>query len=211
MSTKIYDAFILEPETDFWEFVNHAQTKGFESANIKLVEFHQKLMDAVCPESEVYLKEFNRSWRKEVDSYYKKDKISRSEVALKTMEEGYKESSTSSYRNPFDFNVSITFRELNGCIYLQLYEDMMMKGTLDFIKNDPRLTDYHYQNSTDKPDDISDDEWEQRHDTWDKLYNDETEGRRRFLTMDIMTLNEYPYWEWKCRAKMFEDITGSKF
>ena len=46
----------------------------------------------------------------------------------------------------------------------------MYFGGVDYQKyiiNQPQVEDYHYQNQTDKPDDISDDSWERRALNWD--------------------------------------------
>ena len=62
---------------------------------------------------------------------------------------------TQGERNPFDFDVSIAFREWRGYVYLIKHCDMIMGHCLDFLASDPRLKEYHYQNSTDRPDEIS--------------------------------------------------------
>lgn len=74
---------------------------------------------------------------------------------------------SSTTRNPFDFNVSLVIRERNGFLYLIPYSDMLMKNTLLFLKRDPFLRDYHYQNQTDRDPGITDKDWREREETWD--------------------------------------------
>ena len=38
----------------------------------------------------------------------------------------------------------------------------------DYLENQPELEDYHYQNQTDKPDEISSRAWSKRRDDWDR-------------------------------------------
>ena len=41
------------------------------------------------------------------------------------------------------------------------------KDVMTYMTTQPELSDYHYQNQTDKPDEISDEEWDMRKDDWD--------------------------------------------
>jgi hypothetical protein len=46
---------------------------------------------------------------------------------------------------------------------------MLMRDALDFLQDDSRVEDYSYWNNTDKPDDVTDEAWEQRRSIWHAL------------------------------------------
>lgn len=64
-------------------------------------------------------------------------------------------------------NAVVYFQE--GKIYVQFFI-----GRWDEPENLPeRFVDYHYQNQTDQPEEINDEEWEEREETWDKILEEE--------------------------------------
>lgn len=68
---------------------------------------------------------------------------------------------------------SLIWRNYDSSIQIIPYEDKLLAmyfGNSEFIKFINKckfLTDFHYQNQTDKPDDISEEEWKLRKDIWD--------------------------------------------
>jgi hypothetical protein len=60
---------------------------------------------------------------------------------------------------------------------------------LDFLRKDPRLTDFHYQNSTDKPKHISEKAWDKRRDVWYGM--DEEDRFKDVLLLHICKFDMY--------------------
>ena len=190
MSTKIYNAYRVKEGIYLWDLVKDWQKLGRERAIAAISDMHIKLMEAVDENSDEYK---GRVVSLQADPYYMNEEVAKkaafNEMAANTMREEAKKNSTSFLRNYFDFDVSITFREYGGRYYVQCYCDMTMHKVLDFVEEDPRVEDYHYQNLTDKPKEISEEAWEEREKTWDKIY-DREDGRFIFLSLNIMNLRD---------------------
>jgi hypothetical protein len=194
MSTKIYDAYRLKGEglgqlVNFWKLTDEWLESGIKEAYKALNEFEERLASNIELTSAEYKKQveyFEKLKSKDPDF------AARHRMAIDIMVKEYKKQLSSHERSLFDFNVSITFRHHCRRIYVQCYADMHMKKILDFVRNDPRVEDYHYQNSSDQPEEISERDWKKREEVWDKIY--ENEGRRRFLALDIMNHSEFGYW-----------------
>jgi hypothetical protein len=87
------------------------------------------------------------------------------EILYKLQEETLK-----GYRSPFNLETSAVAFPVNGEIYLQFF------GVSDKLRRrvfKGELTDYHYQNQTDKPSRVSYKEWEERRKFWDIVLPDE--------------------------------------
>lgn len=65
----------------------------------------------------------------------------------------------------FDYNCSITVIPMENQQLLMAFGN---QDFIDIIRKQPWLSDYHYQNQTDAPHGISDEEWEERKRTWNK-------------------------------------------
>lgn len=68
------------------------------------------------------------------------------------------------FRIPFNFSICL-YPTKEGDIYGAYFDTL--KGHYELIE--PFLEDFHYQNNTDKPEDISDEEWEFRMNKWNEL------------------------------------------
>ena len=62
----------------------------------------------------------------------------------------------------------IVFPHKNGGLY-GYYLDDNVRGYSKLLMDSGFVEDYHYQNQTDQPEDITDEEWEKRGDLWDEL------------------------------------------
>jgi len=82
---------------------------------------------------------------------------------------------------PLNFDASMGLIEHRGLIYVQFFglpdrsDSAFGKYFKKLIKN-RIIIDRHYQNQTDRPDDISDEDWEKRGDIWDEIYPGGWEG-----------------------------------
>ena len=65
----------------------------------------------------------------------------------------------------FDYNCSVVIIPLEDKQLLMYFGNPELQ---EVVRNQPWLSDYHYQNQTDHPKSISDDEWEERRVTWEK-------------------------------------------
>lgn len=70
-------------------------------------------------------------------------------------------------RNHYDFSVGLMLRLYNKRWYITLrYEPLAIGKIFEFLEHDQDLEDYSYWNNSDRPDDISDAEWNRRGEVW---------------------------------------------
>lgn len=101
-----------------------------------------------------------------------------------------KEGMESPYENYYDFACSVDIRERRGRLYLIPFCGMGSSGVLDFLGEDGRLEDYHWQNQTDRPESIGAREWGRRRKVWmSMLYPDEV--WREKLTLVVCDRGTY--------------------
>lgn len=84
----------------------------------------------------------------------------------------------------FNFSIAL-IPEKNGYVYGYYFVDY--EEYFDLIK--PFVEDYHYQNQCDKPDNISNREWNNRRKKWDKLLGYDTFSQRAF-TFSMVDSND---------------------
>lgn len=183
MSTKIWVAYKLKDPTSLWSLVHHINTQATSNVQAVLKELYFRVMADVKADTDLY--------RKTLARYEGDDWSARHSIAHESIRRLYRLSSMSIRRSEWDFNVSLGFRSWRGQVYLIPYSDMLMRGTLDFLKEDKRLQDYHYQNQTDRPKDISAREWESRRKVWNHLVNSKTRKWSDVLVLNICQYDIY--------------------
>lgn len=102
------------------------------------------------------------------------------------MHRRYGEQLGSMRRSEWDLDVCVTMRRYRGRFYLVPYCDRVsiLRGTLDYLGDDGRLEDFHYQNSTDPPEDVPSREWTWRGTVWWDLT--QHDRWNEFVTIDIV-------------------------
>lgn len=174
MSLKVYRAYKLRDPRQFWETVRYIQKRGKESVQARLLELYYAWIPTVDPKKEefkkalaVYSAIFNLKGNAAAVDFY-----ARLEVVGSTFREGYRAAAAGTQKDLFDFDVSLTFRELNGQIYLIPYCSGLLAEVLDFLDKDrKRFKEYHFQNQSDPPPvtEVSRREWKERGKVWQAL------------------------------------------
>lgn len=78
------------------------------------------------------------------------------------------EASKSMMRNPFyDFDVHIPFFFYSDFVYCIIFSEQ--RRIHEMFKDIPTVEDYSYFNNTDKPDDVSEKDWDERALVWNKI------------------------------------------
>ncbi len=92
-------------------------------------------------------------------------------------------------RSTWNLDVSVSVRELDGACYLIPHCDRvsLVGGSLDFLAEFTGLEAYGYWNNADKPDDVSDHEWDQRRDVWGRMLDRWSE----YVSLDIVTFGSF--------------------
>jgi hypothetical protein len=187
MSTKIHTAYKLVKAGDLWKLVHDIRTKARENVVAKLRDMYALHVPNVLPDSEAYKKKYEDTYK--ALSPEGRDKLTRLHISSKVLTRLYRISCTSLRRNPYNFDVSIAIREYGRSLYLIPYCDWTMKEVLDFLEEDPRLVDFHYQNQSDKPDHISEMDWYKRERVWHGM--DKNGKWKDFLILDICSWNNF--------------------
>jgi len=160
MSTKIYTAYRMKDSKDFWTFLRDVRREGVRKVQEVLRQFYHDALEDVNTEGEEYKQFLAKKIGPEDAKRY---------VVERLIKSGYQAQLGKLDRNIFDFDVSIAVREHEGRLYLVPYCDSLMRHALDFLAEDPRLEDFSYYNNADKPEGISQEEWDQRGAIWDVM------------------------------------------
>lgn len=184
MSTKIYNAYRLKRGYRLWDVVEDVKRQATESVQTRLRGVLEELMAGVKTDSEAYQKKLK---------LYEHDYVARLDLASEFLQEGYREQLGSFARSPFHLDVSIAVKEYRGRYYFQAFNDWgsFLAGSLDFLDQDPRFEDFHYQNSTDKPDAVSEREWAHRRKVWNAIMAKGWNSRQ--LNLDVLSWDNFIY------------------
>lgn len=182
MSTKIWEAYRLSASVNLWEFLRDVRRKAETAARADLVT----RVKAIVTDYRTNPKD-----RALYDEALKRDKDSPPLSpwnAMDYLRMRYKEAERNEWIM-FDFGVSITVRECEGRFYLIPYDRM---GVLKFLRRDPRVSDFHYQNQTDRPPRMTNREWGHRRRTWDKMFGGYgEEGWWDVVVLEILTTGNW--------------------
>ena len=201
MSCKIYTAYKVRKSVDLWDIVHDIKLKGTENVKEALKKFGGTHLSAIREDTDLFKRAL------ESCSHYERSEeatreLARAHVATQIIKRCYRINSTSSHRSPYNFDVSVGFRQYKGKIYIIPYCDWTMGKVLDFLKKDRRLTDFHYQNQTDKPSHISEKSWDRRADVWNGM---DKEGLfQDVLCLDICRFDIY--WQFDPYLDLVKEI-----
>jgi hypothetical protein len=174
VSTKIYTAYALKRNVSLWVFCKETKAKAIKNIKAGLTQVSFLLArDAVNPDSEPY--------KKALANYENDDFKARMSLVHELLRKGYKASQGQWERSEFDFDVSISFFELDGRIYLIPHTESMSAATcnaLNFLRKDPACEDFRYWNNTDKPSQITTREWNRRASAWNKILDNHPSNLR---------------------------------
>ena len=102
-------------------------------------------------------------------------------------------------RDHLNFQASVVLYIHSGQMYLHFFGMDNLPKCSDFIRKLEKahlLVDYHYQDSADKPDHISQKEWNQRKKMWDKILLDNTPAMAGFVfELDKLLIRICSQWE----------------
>jgi hypothetical protein len=169
MSIKIYNAYKLKDSRVLWDFCREVKKEA--TKNIKDI---LKVTYNFLEEKENFEEIIRNRYNLEEDT-----KVELPHISWYIFDK-YNSQQTSSTDNSYNFDLFICFYEYNGEIYITPGEGLPVKGTLDFLESRKDLVDYSYWNNTDKPEDISQDEWEKREKIWKNIIEDDA-----FLVLNI--------------------------
>jgi hypothetical protein len=169
MSTKIWEAYRLKRGYDFWPTLIGMQKTARSNVKRSLRE----VIEVMCVE---HAKDPNYGPMQASAELYKK----------------YLAQALVSEKNWFHLDTSVTIRRTapRGSWLLIPYPGSgIVSDALKFMRKHPALSDYHYQNQSDRPTHISSREWAARARTWHPLLEDER--WQEMLVLDIVSIESF--------------------
>ncbi len=149
MSTKIYNAFRLKPRHDMWTVTADIRAKVEKRCRFILTKVYGDIT----------------SNAKDYGYTGKRDMFSVSRWVL----EQYKAQAFKYDRNAWDLDVHIAVHNVDGRILLRAFHGSgWFSSTIKVVERHRSLEDYHYQNSSDRPDNITARAWNERRRTWER-------------------------------------------
>lgn len=100
----------------------------------------------------------------------------------------------SGLNNPLNFQAAIVVYPFKDSIYVQFFGVREIKKYIN-----KKFSDFHYQNQTDKPDKVTDKEWNQREKVWDEIFKVNSKPSTAGLTFPLIELEncwDFCYWYW---------------
>jgi hypothetical protein len=200
MSMKVYNAFRLKRSVDLWSFLwalrDTAQANIRSALKTHYVDLVQQ-MDSDDPS-------YQEARAKDPERPEWSFRLYR---AHNLVINSYKENSTKPNRDTYSLDVTVAVYPHNGRYYLRTFcESVSVVGTvLDFVEQLPELEDYHYQNQSDRPDEVSAREWAQRRDTWNAIV-DNNQNIGNHVTLDVFDWTGFHLADpWRDLAKEWQD------
>lgn len=163
MSTKIYDAYVIDKVFSLGEF-----NKECRSLSDKLSEKRKDLIkDRFTKES------------------YSETYFELSKMLLQAEREKTR------LHLLIDFGASLCAFELNNKTYILFYyEEESFK---DIFTDHFKAKDFSYWNNTDKPDEISELDWENRRRVWDIIFDKKTIPSQCGVCFDLLSRTQLPF------------------
>lgn len=190
MSTKVYNAFVLTDSSQLWPVLRRIRIAAEKAARDRIDDLANLLSSRVSADSHAYKETRNKNLGSD-------DWEIREHVAWTQLDANYREVSTSLRRSPWDFDVSLSVREHQGNFYLIAHEGDGMRGTLvPVLEAQPELMDFHYQNCTDRPEEVPEDEWASRAAIWGAMT--EVDVWWDYLSLDIVCWGNW----WRMRTQL---------
>lgn len=175
MSTKIYNGIIFKNFNTLDQALNWCVKKQPSLEKIAIELFEKKIISQYF---ELIDNLSIKNDRNELVKMFEKSKDSNpySFIVDKIRDDVEKAEKSSSRSESFelDFSSSILFfKKQKKIIGYYLAED---KSLIDYILKDKEVSDYHYQNSTDRPENISAKDWNERKAVWNSIDIPRKEG-----------------------------------
>lgn len=181
MSTKIWEAYRLKKDVNLWEFLRDVRLKAEKRVKVFLAEWIMNVIEESYNSTSETKTKLN-----EVLGY-----VPSSEAfdTCKAAQYWWIRYRAEKFRDPcisgHNFDVSISIRECDGRFYIIPHDCI---GSLKFLRRDKRLEDFHYQDQSDRPERISNREWENRRRIWNKILDNHPHD---VVYLEILSLDNW--------------------
>lgn len=202
MSIKIYNGYILDQNYSLRElndlFVD-LRKKMQETANKSYLELIMDFCVYVQDMIAIFGKEKAEQMLQREERFFKGSNFI---DCWNCVEERVIEASKSDKRNfRYDFQSEVQILPIENKILL-MYFGNDKDELLQVFENEPYISEYHYQNQTDKPDSISEEEWEERRRDWTDALPSWIPSDTGF-TIQLVNINKFPFPSQNGLSKIF--------
>jgi hypothetical protein len=169
VSTKIWEAYRVRDTHDVWEVLWDIRRRAEKNVRKTLTKLYNELLeDAKRPPEARELLEGATALMPDLGDFGYLQ-------ASRYVQDQYRQTIGKSERSIWDLSVSVVVRRPSRRRYLLIpYPGSgLLSGSLAFLRRHKALADFHYQNATDRPSDVSAQEWEGRARTWEPLLEDD--------------------------------------
>lgn len=175
MSIKIYSAFRIKDGVDVWPLLWKIRDQATENAKRALRNHYIDLVFHTDSSTKEYWIEFGDRTKHAFDALTgraKQELHFRLDRAHKQVKSRFKDNVTSSVREEYNLEVNLAIYPHTSGNYLRTFCDSasIMRDVLDFVEELPELEDYYFQNSSDGPKDIPEEQWQARRAVWEEIY-----------------------------------------
>lgn len=164
MSTVIHNAYRVRPGVDIFDLTADIRMRAERRAKLRLAG----LCRAVLENPQAH----------GIDALPRGATVPR---VAQELRKRYRAQSASSLRDEFDFDVSVTATRAGRRWLLRAFTGDGMHGVLDFMRHMPELSDYSYDNRTDRPPRVTALAWTLRAATWNKVCDEYGQVRHQFV------------------------------
>jgi hypothetical protein len=163
MSTKVYNAFKVKDPANLWRLIDKIFHKGRANVDKTLREHYLQKVRHMDPSD----KEYIEAWEKS-DSSEANFRLYRVHDKLRSR---YKENTVRLEWDTYSLDCTVCIYPYRDQFYLRTFCEggSIFRNVLDFVKKLPELEDFHYQNQSDRPDDIPAKDWANRRRVWDGI------------------------------------------
>lgn len=162
VSTKVYNAFKVKDPAQLWKVLDKIFRKG--RANVGktlrahyLHQVHHMVLD----------KDYAAAWDQS-DSPEANFRLHRVHDKIRAR---YKENTIKLEWDKYSLDCTVCVYPYRGQFYLRAFCEAgsIFRNVLDFVSKLPELEDFHYQNQSDRPEDIRAKDWANRRRVWDGI------------------------------------------
>lgn len=163
MSTRIYNAYRVKQPSKVWDVVHAIFEQGQANVTQTLRDHYTHLVRTVDPEMKDYQEARAKSDSEELGF--------RLRWARDKTYKGYRENLTKLEWSTYSLDVTVCLYPHKGQYYLRTFCEggSLFGKVLDFVETMPELEDFHYQNQSDRPDEVSARAWSHRKQVWDEI------------------------------------------
>lgn len=163
VSTKVYNAFKVKDPAQLWGLIDTIFHRGRANVEEALRAHYVHEVRHMDPLDKAYAEAWALSDSPEANF--------RLQRVRDMVRDRYKENVTKIEWDTYSLDVRVCFYPYKDQVYVRTFceSGSIFRDVLNFVKHLPELEDFHYQNQTDRPEEITPEDWDNRRRVWDGI------------------------------------------